>query len=38
MRENLTTIIFTVLVMGMMLLSGCATDTFSVGVPDTPTP
>jgi hypothetical protein len=38
MKKNLTTIIFTVLVMGMMLLSGCATDTFSIGVPDTPTP
>jgi hypothetical protein len=38
MRKYLTTIIFTVLVMVTMLLSGCATDTFSVGVPDTPTP
>ncbi len=38
MRKYLTTIIFTVLMMVMMVLSGCSTGPISVGVQDTPTP
>ncbi len=38
MRKYLTTIAFTIMIMVMILLTGCATDTISIGVRDTPTP
>ena len=38
MRKYPTTIAFTIMMMVMILLTGCATDTISVGVRDTPTP
>lgn len=38
MRKNLTTGVFTIMIMVMIVLAGCATDTISIGERDAPTP